>query len=92
MLKSEQTTNCGSCAVPHAAAVIEDFCNKCHHYHFQRNYCIALLDADGTLMPFIALDDSQQAREYVNRLTQRHISHTTIILKWDPKEGNFSAF
>lgn len=81
---------CTSCAVPEAAKEITGFCSKCHNQFLQRDYCIALLEPDGTLIPFIGLDDASQASIYAERLRQRDVPH--VMLKWNAQEENFTPF
>lgn len=84
--------DCTSCVVPSYGEgdATERFCTKCRHHLLQKSYCVALREADASLMPFIALDDAVQATEYAGRLGRQGISH--VILSWNPEHQNFSLY
>lgn len=85
-----QIMDCISCVVPRYGEASERFCSKCRHHLLQKSYCVALREADESLMPFIALDDAVQATEYAGRLGRQGISH--VILSWNPEQQNFSLY
>ncbi|PKM45367.1 MAG: hypothetical protein CVV05_08380 [Gammaproteobacteria bacterium HGW-Gammaproteobacteria-1] len=84
--------DCAACIVPNygGSDSTERFCSKCRHHLLQKSYCVALREADESLMPFIALDDAIQATEYAGRLGRQGISH--VILSWNPEQQHFSLY
>lgn len=86
-----QNLDCAACVVSAygEGATTERFCSKCRRHLLQKNYCVALREPDASLMPFIALDDADQASEYAGRLGRQGISH--LLLSWNEEQRHFSA-
>lgn len=82
--------DCNSCVVSsYSTSSKESFCQRCCQKNQAKEYYIALHDQEFGLVPFVGLNDANQAGIYAKRLGMRGVSH--ILMRWSPEQKSFSA-
>lgn len=82
--------DCNSCVVSsYSDSSKELFCQRCCQKSQVKEYYIALHDQQSGLVPFVALNDANQAEIYAKRLGLRGVSH--ILMRWNPEQKSFAA-
>lgn len=84
--------DCAKCVVPEygSAEVCEPFCSKCRRQLLRKMFCVALHEDNHSLLPFITLDDANDAAEYAGRLRRQGVAH--VILNWNTECGCFFRY